>query len=140
MRLSSIVYLLVVTASFALGGCAADAEPSDGSAASQPNVALSDKNKVIEPVDQSRTSDVSQIGKVTDLYANPSDETRVRDVEKWATGTANPRIDVSPSGFGAVPSEKLGASPLTFQPYNQLEQGIELEPGYLPYSHRPKDD
>lgn len=139
MRLSSIVSLLVVTASFALGGCAADAEPSDGSA-SQPNVALSDKNKVIEPVDQSRTADVTQVGKVSDLYANPSDETRVRDVEKWATGTANPRIDVSPSGFGAVPTEKLGASPLTFQPYNQLEQGIDLEQGYLPYSHRPKDD
>lgn len=139
MRLSSIVSLLVVTASFALGGCAADAEPSDGSA-SQPNVALSDKIKVIEPVDESRTSDVDQVGKVSDLYANPSDETKVRDVEKWATGTANPRIDVSPSGFGAVPSEKLGASPLTFQPYNQLEQGVELEQGYLPYSHRPKDD
>ncbi len=138
MRLSSIVSLLVVTASFALGGCAADAEPSDGS--TQPNVALSDKNKVVNPIDESRTSDVSQIGKRADLFANPSDETRARDVEKWKTGTANPRIDVSPSGFAAVPTKKLDAVPMTFQPYNQLEQGIDLEPGYLPYSHRPDKD
>ena len=133
MRLSSIVSLLVVTASFALGGCAADAEPSDSN---QPNVALSDKNKVVEP-DDSRLEDTRQIGNIADQYQHPTDETQARLVEKWSSGTANPRIEVQPSGFGAVPSTKLGATPLSFRPVNILEESVKLEPGYLPYSHRP---
>jgi hypothetical protein len=134
MRLSSIVSILVVTASFALGGCAADAEPSDGTGG---NVALSDKTKVTEP-DNSRLDDTRQLGTIGDQYANPTDETKARLVEKVSTGVANPRLEIQPSGFGAVPSEKLGATPITFAPVNRLEQAIELEPGYLPYSHHPK--
>jgi hypothetical protein len=134
MRLSSIVSLVVVSASLALGGCAADAEDGD---TKSPNVALSDKTRVQEP-DNSRLEDTRQLGTIAEQYANPTDETKARLVEKYGSGTSNPRIEIQPSGFGAVPSEKLGAVPITFQPVNQLEQAIELEPGYLPYSHIPK--
>ena len=131
MRLSSIVSILVVTASFALGGCAADAEPGP---APNPNVALSDKTRVQEPTDESRLEDTRQVGNIYDEYEHSTDETKARLVEKYGSGVSNPRLEVQPSGFGAVPAEKLGATPITFAPVNQLEQAIEVEPGYLPYS------
>ena len=68
---------------------------------------------IAKPVDESRTADVTQTGKVTDLYANPSDETRVRDVEKWKTGSANPRIDIQPS---AAPSLVVSLTHLSPDP------------------------
>jgi hypothetical protein len=130
MRLSSIVSVLVVTASFALGGCAADAE-STGT--DQPNVALSDPNA--PAIENDRTSDVSQTGKLTDQYAHPLDETRARQVESWSGGVADPRIDIVPSGFNAVPVTKIGNTPPAFHEVNQLETGIRQEPGLTPYSH-----
>lgn len=130
MRLSSIVSVLVVTASFALGGCAADAEPTG---TDQPNVALTDKNA--PAIDNDRTGDVAQNAKLTDQYAHPLDETRARQVESWSGGQADPRIDVVPSGFNAVPSEKIGMVPPSFHEVNQLETGIHVEPGLTPYSH-----
>ncbi|MDB4936766.1 MAG: hypothetical protein JWP87_3738 [Labilithrix sp.] len=68
MRLSSIVSLVVVTASLALGGCAADAEPATGGT-DQPNVALSDPNAPLPGRD--RTGDVGYVQKISDGYANP---------------------------------------------------------------------
>jgi hypothetical protein len=69
MRLSSIVSLVVVTASLALGGCAADAEPATGGT-DQPNVALSDPNApAVEGRD--RTGDVGYVQKISDGWANP---------------------------------------------------------------------
>jgi hypothetical protein len=130
MRLSSIVSVLVVTASFALGGCAADAE-STGT--DQPNVALSDPNA--PAIENDRTSDVSQTGKLTDQYAHPLDETRARQVESWSGGVADPRIDIVPSGFNAVPVTKIGNTPPASHEVNQLETGIRQEPGLTPYSH-----
>ena len=132
MRLSSIVSVLVVTASFALGGCAADAEPTG---TDQPNVALSDPNA--PAINNDRTSDVSQTGKLTDEYAHPLDETRARQVESWSGGQANPRIDIVPSGFDAVPGTKIGATPPVFHEVNALEIGAKLEDGFTPYSHKP---
>jgi hypothetical protein len=131
MRLSSLVSVLVVTASFALGGCAADSEPTGGSDPS--NVALSDPNA--PAITNDRTSDVSQTGKVTDLYAHPLDETRARAVETWSGGVADPRIDIVPSGFDAVPAAKIGVTPPVFHAVNQLEIGARQEPGLTPYSH-----
>lgn len=131
MRLSSIVSVLVVTASFALGGCAADAEQTSGT--DQPNVALSDPNA--PAIDNDRTSDVSQTGKLTDHYAHPLDETRARAVETWSGGTADPRIDIVPSGFDAVPGARLGVTPPVFHEVNQLQLGAQVEPGLTPYSH-----
>ena len=131
MRLSSIVSVLVVTASFALGGCAADAEPTSGG--DQPNVALSDPNAPAIKAD--RTSDVSQTGKLTDEYAHPLDETRARQVESWSGGAADPRIDIVPSGFDAVPGTKIAVRPPVFHEVNQLETGIRTEPGLTPYMH-----
>lgn len=132
MRLSSLVSVLVVTASFALGGCAADAEPT-ASGTDQPNVALSDPNA--PAIDNDRTADVAQTGKVSDLYAKPTDEVRARQVETWAGGVADPRIDIVPSGFNAVPSEKIGMTPPVFHEVNQLVIGAAQEPGLTPYSH-----
>lgn len=131
MRLSSIVSVLVVTASFALGGCAADAEPTGGTEPS--NVALSDPNA--PKIDNDRTADVSQTGKLTDQYAHPLDETRARQVESWSGGAADPRIDIIPSGFDAVPGTKIGVTPPVFHEVNQLELGARQEEGFTPYSH-----
>jgi hypothetical protein len=132
MRLSSIVSLLVVTASFALGGCAADAEPTG---TDQPNVALSDPNA--PAINNDRTADVAQTGKLTDLYAHPLDETRARQVESWSGGQADPRIDIVPSGFDAVPGTKIGVVPPVFHQVNALELGMKNEDGLTPYSHKP---
>lgn len=133
MRLSSIVSVLVVTASFALGGCAADSEPTT----SEPsNVALTDPNA--PAINNDRTSDVSQTGKLTDQYAHPLDETRARAVETWSGGAADPRIDIVPSGFDAVPGTKIGVTPPVFHEVNALELGAKLDDGFTPYSHHPK--
>lgn len=131
MRLSSIVSVLVVTASFALGGCAADAEPTGGTEPS--NVALSDPNATA--INNDRTADVKQTGKLTDQYANPLDETRARQVENWSSGTADPRIDIIPSGFNAVPDTKIGVTPPVFHEVNQFVIGARQEEGLTPYSH-----
>jgi hypothetical protein len=132
MRLSSIVSVLVVTASLALGGCAADAEQTGGT--DQPNVALSDPNA--PAINNDRTSDVSQTGKLTDQYAHPLDETRARQVESWSGGQADPRIDIVPSGFDAVPGTKIGITPPVFHEVNALELGMKNEDGLTPYSHK----
>ena len=134
MRLYPILSLLVVPAAFALAGCAADAEPVGGT--DQPNVALTDPNA--PAVGRDRTGDVVQIGKVSDLYANPADETRVRQVETWSGGVADPRIDIVPSGFGAVPRTKIGVTLPVFHEVNPFEIGARAEDGFTPYSHRPK--
>jgi hypothetical protein len=130
MRLSSIVSVLVVTASFALGGCAADSEPTSSDPT---NVALTDTNA--PAIDNDRTADVAQTGKLTDAYAHPLDETRARAVETWSGGAANPRIDIVPSGFDAVPGTKIGVTPPVFHEVNALELGARQEPGLTPYSH-----
>jgi hypothetical protein len=132
MRLSSMVSLLVVTASFALGGCAAEAEPTGGS---NPDVALQEPTA---PVATDRTADVTQTGKISDQFANPSDEVRARIVATVAGGQVNPRIDVTPSPFGKVPSEKIGIVPSSFNPQSPIEQAVQLEQGFTPYSHHPK--
>jgi hypothetical protein len=136
MRLSSLVSLVVVTASLALGGCAADAEPTSGGT-DLPNVALSDPNATVDR--QGRVNDVRYTGKVSDEWAQPTDETRVRQVETHTGGVADPRIDVVPSVFGQPPSEKIGVTPPTFRPVNPLELGVRAETGYQPYSHTKKD-
>ena len=133
MRLSSIVSLVVVTASFALGGCAADAEPTSGT--SQPNVALSDPNAAA--TDNGRTGDVGVIAKVSDTYANPSDQTKAAGINHYA-GEVDSRLYIPPSGFDAVPEEKIGVSPPVFHQVDPLTLGIAVEPGYQPYSHKPK--
>jgi hypothetical protein len=68
MRLSSIAAFVVVAASLALGGCAADAEPATGGT-EQPNVALSDPNA--PAVERDRTGDVGYIAKYSEGYADP---------------------------------------------------------------------
>jgi hypothetical protein len=137
MRLSSIVSLVVVTASLALGGCAADAEPSSGE--TQPNVALTDPNANAGPHD--RTQDVIQTGKVSDQFTNTADEQKARLVERYVGGQVDPRIEITPSGFNAIPPEtaaKLGENLPVFHQVNPLEKGARLEDGYTPYSHHKK--
>ena len=60
MRLSSIASLVVVIASFALGGCAADGEPAVGSDAPAANVVHSDPHAGVP--DQRHIADVIAIG------------------------------------------------------------------------------
>lgn len=136
MRLSSIVSLVVVTASLALGGCAAEAEPT-GEGETNPNVALQAPS--VEVVKNDRTADARQVGQFGELFEHPTDSTKARIVVQYKGGQVDPRIDVSPSPFGQVPGEKLGALPPTFDPPSQLEQAIGVEEGFLPYSHHPKD-
>lgn len=136
MRLSSIVSLVVVTASLALGGCAADAET--GTDGTQPNVALSDKDKVLAPEEQDRLNDARAIGQIKDLYENPADATKARDVEKYKTGVVDPRLDAQPGVFGLPPNEKIGSVPVTFGDVNILEENIRVEQGFTPYSKKPK--
>ena len=81
---------------------------------------------------------ISQIGRVSDLYANPSDETRARQVETWSSGVADPRIDIVPSGFDAVPGTKIGVTLPVFHEVNRYEIGARADDGFTPYSHRPK--
>jgi len=135
MRLSSIVSLLVVTASLALGGCAAEAETA-GDERNPAVVPLSDKDKVVAPEEQDRLNDARQVGQIADLYENPSDATKARDVGSYKGGAADPRIDVTPSPFGQLPQEKIGAVPPTFRPFNVLENSIELEQGFTPYGNK----
>lgn len=135
MRLSSIVSVVVVTASFALGGCAADAEPSTGE--TQPNVALTDPNANAGPHD--RTQDVVQTGKVSDEFTHTADEQKARIVERYVGGEVDPRIDVTPSGFNTIPADtsvKLPEGLPVFHEVNPLQVGARLEDGYTPYSHK----
>lgn len=128
MRCSSIVALLVVTASFALGGCAADAEPATGT--DNANITL--RGTAIEETDGSRTGDVREGAKVADLGAEERAKSlgaeQAREVLKHSDVSGNQRIKVIPSPFGRVPSEKIGALPPTFNPLNQHEQGIGALP------------
>jgi hypothetical protein len=133
MRFSALVSALVVSASFALGGCAADAEPTTGT--DQPNVALSGTQNNADNL----VNNVDQAGnRYADNFANPSAEARARTVLTYTGGAANPRIDIQPSPFGQVPSEKLDVFPSPFNPKSALENGVGLETGYTPYSHIPK--
>lgn len=134
MRLSSIVSLVVVTASFALGGCAADAEQTSGT--DQPNVALSDPNA---NANEGRLNDVAQTGKLTDNFANPSDNAKAHGVLHAVGGEVDPRLDITPSGFDPVPQEKIGIPNPLFHVVNPLTIGMKTEPGYTPYSHRKPD-
>jgi predicted lipoprotein len=133
MRFSAVVSALVVSASFALGGCAADAEPTTGT--DQPNVALSgtqnNPDQMLNNVDQAGN-------RYADNFANPSAEARARTVLTYTGGESNPRIDVQPSPFGVVNMQKVGVEPSVFNPKSALENGIGLESGYTPYSHVPK--
>jgi hypothetical protein len=137
MRLSSIVSLVVVTASLALGGCAGDAEPASGGGTDNPNVVLSDPT---QKVDQGgRTGDLRLIGRVTDEWQQPSDETRARQVETHTGGVADPRIDVFPSGFNAALTEKVVVTPPAFQYVNTNEVGVTTDLPYRPFSDTSKD-
>ena len=133
MRLSSIVSLVVVTASLALGGCAADAEPVTGE--TQPNVVHSDPNA---PAQRDLTQDVGQTGKISDNYANPSDETKARLVEHYVGGEVDPRIVITPSGFDPVNLDKVAQGLPVFHTVSPLQTGIKEDPGYTPYGHVPK--
>jgi hypothetical protein len=109
MRLSSIVSLVVVTASLALGGCAADAEPASGGGTDNPNVALSDPTQNVNQ--GGRTGDVRLIGRVTDV----------------------------PSGFNGAPTEKIGVTPPAFRYVSPGEVGATTDIVYLPFSDTKKD-
>jgi hypothetical protein len=105
---SSMVSLLVVTASFTLAGCAADAEfPSEEG---QPNVALSDPNAKVPERD--KTKDIGDTAKVSDSYATPSPAIKARLVP----GEVDPRLVNRPSGF---------------------EHGSDREPETTPFVHAP---
>lgn len=93
MRFSSLVSLVVVTASFALGGCAADAEPSSSFD--------DDIVKLDGDLDGSRTRDVRAVSQHADEASSPvADATRARNIETYGSGAANPRIDAPPPVFG----------------------------------------
>lgn len=103
MRFSSLVSLVVVTASLALGGCAADAEPSSSFD--------DDIVKLDGDLDNSRTRDVRAVSQRSDEAPSPlADATRARNVETYGSGPANPRIDAPPPVFGRnaiVPAGEL---------------------------------
>jgi hypothetical protein len=94
MSFRSILVLVAVTASFALGGCAADAEQSP---ATESDVTAHDGN-----LDADRRLDhVRQIGTISDLQpARLDDAARARIIETYNGGVADPRIDVQPPVFG----------------------------------------
>lgn len=76
MRFSSLVSLVVVTASFALAGCAADAEPS-----SSPDDGVV---KLDGDLDRSRTRDVRAVSQHSDEAPSPlADATRARNIETY---------------------------------------------------------
>ena len=87
MRFSSIVALVVVTASFALGGCAADAEPATGSG--NDNVTLEGTAD-----NDGRANDVRTIAKLSDQVPNHAldDGSHVRIVDTHAGNGVNPFI------------------------------------------------
>ena len=160
MRCSSIVALLVVTASFALGGCAADAEPAAGT----DNATIALQAPAIEQTDSSRTGDVREGAKVGDLRAEQKttpldaakarDGLKVSDVSGVSGVSGNSRIEVFPSPFGRVPTEKLGPVPSvrplnqheeaigtaipSVRPLNQYERAVEVDEAFLPFSHDDK--
>lgn len=91
MRFSSIVALVVVTASFALGGCAADAEPGD---------TKTNENVVLEGTSEiDRTDDARIVGRYAqEQHAFLSDEARI--VETYKGGGVSARVDAHPPVFG----------------------------------------
>ena len=94
MRFSSIVSLVVVTASLALGGCAADAEPDATKA--DDNVAHEGEGDVVD-----RTDDTQFVGKYSEEnHAFLTDEARARIIETYNGGAVDPRIDAHPPVFG----------------------------------------
>ncbi len=93
MRFSSLVSLVVVTASLALGGCAADAETA------------STEDKVTHggELDTSRTRDVRAINQRSDERPSVfADATRARKIETHGSGAVDPRLDALPPVFGDV--------------------------------------
>lgn len=91
MRLSSLASLLVVTASFALGGCAAEAEPTGSGEPGDPNVALGAPGSVIG---NDRTNDAVQVGTVVDQSAHS---------EKMGAGSRFTPLNPYQLGVGAPP-------------------------------------
>jgi len=136
MRLSSIVSLVVVTASLALGGCAADAEP--GTDGTQPNVALSEKNDdVVAPAERDRLNDLTQVGQIKDLKGE-FDFDKASPISVKPEG--DPRFQPLPSVLERIPVDKLTAQPPQFAEENDLlVKGAVLEPGFTPYGKKKKD-
>lgn len=93
MRFSSLVSLVVVTASLALGGCAADAE----TASTGDNVTKGGE------LDNSRIRDVRAINQRSDEAPSAfADATRARKIETHGSGAVDPRLDALPPAFGDV--------------------------------------
>lgn len=89
MRFSSIVGLVVVTASFALGGCAADAEPADVSTGD--NVAHEGN------LEEDRTDDLRLLPRRADERAPQlPPEARTRIIEGQKFGAVDPHVVLSP--------------------------------------------
>ena len=94
--------LVVVTASFALDGCAADAEPSSST---------DDIVKHDGDLDSSRTRDVRAVSRHSDEAPSPvADATRARNIETYGSGAANPRIDAPPPVSAAPRSSPRASS------------------------------
>jgi hypothetical protein len=89
MRFSSIVSLLVVTASFALGGCAADLDPA---------TAPQQEQGITESESRDRLEHARFVEKRSDLITSEAD--RARQVATFGEVTANPRIDAPEPSFG----------------------------------------
>lgn len=126
MRLSSIVSVVIVTASFALGGCAADAESADDS--EDLSVARSATS-----IDKDSNGALTQVGHIGDQRANPSDVTKAELAGSYVN--RDPRLEPFPSPFGQVPAGKIGAFGRQFDPLSNIERAAEAEEGYQPYSH-----
>ena len=94
MRLSSFVALVVATASLALGGCAADAEPAE---ASSPDVVEHGGAAAGED----RSGDVRLIPKHSDEGSSLAipDSARARLIETYEGDNVDPRLEVQPPSF-----------------------------------------
>ena len=100
MRLSFLVPVLAVT-SLALGGCAADAEPTGTEPA--PNVALTEPTAPVAPID--RTNDARQTAGIAEFLPQyPSDAERARQGETWSK-LALERLPAE--RYGDLPSDSL---------------------------------
>jgi hypothetical protein len=102
MRFSSLVSIfVVVTAGVAMGGCAADNEPTDAELV--PSTALVQPSDPVAAID--RTNDARQTGKVSDLLPQgPSDSARARQGDTWS---AIELRRLPATAYGDRPSDSL---------------------------------
>ena len=73
----------------------------------------------------------------------PRTSRRPRIIERYVGGEVDPRIEITPSGFNALPSDTASKLPEGLPAFHEVNPregvGARLEDGYTPYSQRTPD-